>query len=1082
MGCSSCSTTEYNKSQEEIRNLQLKIKVLEEDKNTMMNIMKDMETKNTNLEEDIKKIQMEFQELIQEKRKNDQEKKMSNNKIGELEERNKILEQELKERKIELNEMIKERMNINEEQVLIQKNKEELEENNKKLKENLIEIQRQYDEIIKEKRKIEEKQKINMENKVDLEKKVRNSDYKDNNSEHSKEEKKEHNEEKTKVNIEKNNIKNKKGKKDIKLNFINFMKNIKIKNNIKLNAINNEEKEKNQIITKYKENINSETEKNENTQNHIKNDTKNNIINNDKKIIDINNLSNNEEIEEKIGIENEVINKDNNFNLINTFNTNISNKNSTPKDIILYKKNENIKKLNTNIKNRKFIISQQKINSKNILKKNDIHKKLDTNYITKSLGNNNNNKDNKITNNKDNNKDKYNNKDIELENKNINIKIDKKNNIENINDIISKQNNFISNFFKDKIPDNIPNPNSKSGIFMKNRKKLIKISSKKLEINDEFILTVINTGERYYYHKFHYNLDSKNSDKINIKIDNKIINVEEFEKNEKMIKLEFEKLYNGQSLDIKINYEYENENNKDYFSLSLHMKSIGYTKFLIYAIDNIKIDKITNNSFVFENNLNLCYFEGKIDEKINGAVYFSRKFYFEIYDYIPEFKEKEEEIIKNKEKNKKAKRNILSRYKLMEICDDGSIIEDIYKFKISNYKNDIYMKSFTYTFIKNTEFKIEFFKLNGKEIKYAKFNDYIKIEPFGAYDNQYAEIHIKYKYKYNKINDFYRQESFHSRNSKDTYVNYLIKFPQKYICIKTNEIFTKDILFNNNQLYYKGIGTEDEIKEKITLTLRKYTWNINKEFILFQEKNFSFLNFKTRRIFKGGNLKEKSYEIIKNNVDKFKEDEENDTFIFNYKNLDSNKVNIILKLYVENSTSDYIYKFGDKFITKIPEEDKDFFKNLCENIIKQNKENFPIHKIIGKWVHNYLKYDLSFHGKKMSAKEIYKKKAGVCEHYTILYNTLLIANGIDAVAVSGISLLKIDEIEKNNNEKDEENISEESDNDENIDNNNIKKNNKIKNNKNFIEIKDKNADWDKNYENFNNDGFIELKKNEGGHA
>ena len=46
-------------------------------------------------------------------------------------------------------------------------------------------------------------------------------------------------------------------------------------------------------------------------------------------------------------------------------------------------------------------------------------------------------------------------------------------------------------------------------------------------------------------------------------------------------------------------------------------------------------------------------------------------------------------------------------------------------------------------------------------------------------------------------------------------------------------------------------------------------------------------------------------------------------------------------------------------------------------------------------------YDVSYSGRKLSIKEIYERKKGVCEHYTILYNAMLNAIGIKTLYLSG---------------------------------------------------------------------------------
>ena len=49
-------------------------------------------------------------------------------------------------------------------------------------------------------------------------------------------------------------------------------------------------------------------------------------------------------------------------------------------------------------------------------------------------------------------------------------------------------------------------------------------------------------------------------------------------------------------------------------------------------------------------------------------------------------------------------------------------------------------------------------------------------------------------------------------------------------------------------------------------------------------------------------------------------------------------------------------------------------------------------------------YNMAYFGKNLTAKEIYEKKFGVCEHFTLLYNTLLVSQGIKAVKVAGYAL------------------------------------------------------------------------------
>ena len=187
------------------------------------------------------------------------------------------------------------------------------------------------------------------------------------------------------------------------------------------------------------------------------------------------------------------------------------------------------------------------------------------------------------------------------------------------------------------------------------------------------------------------------------------------------------------------------------------------------------------------------------------------------------------------------------------------------------------------------------------------------------------------------------------------------------------------------------------------ISLSKASWDIFEEFTLEAKNNIDQCTFLMNRIYKGGNLKEDEFKVIKE-TGEFIDDEIEDKYIFKFKDLQTNKTTIKFKIKVENSTSDYKFIEKKELITKIPEEDKKFFKDLSEKIIKEDQSNIPIYKKLGKWVYNYLKYDLNFFGKVYTAKEIYNNKSGICKHFTLLYNTLLVSQGIDAISITGYAL------------------------------------------------------------------------------
>ena len=470
------------------------------------------------------------------------------------------------------------------------------------------------------------------------------------------------------------------------------------------------------------------------------------------------------------------------------------------------------------------------------------------------------------------------------------------------------------------------------------------------------------------------------------------------------IKLHFEKTFNNEKRKIKVIQVIPHEFQfYSYYDLNLNHNNV-LTKYIISHDDNIKIDDITNEYFKRNESLNLIYFEGKTTNEMivkPGSVFFSKKILYSIYNYIPEFKSKEDNIIKMKESNNKIAVNILARYKKVIITNYGQEVEDIYKIKISNYETKVYSVNINYPLILNKRYEVDLVELNGQKVEYSAEDSSITILKFGAFNNQFAEVHFKYKY-FNDDKDIFREETIITNNVKNSYCKLIIEIPEENVVISTNDIYSKNEN-KNNEYIFDGISKEDELTEIIHFSNKKAEWDIQKEITLQSKESIENCTFKVNRMFKGGNLKVESYEISKDNSE-FIDDEEKDKFIFKYNKLNVNKVSIGLKLKVKNSTADYNFDGNEELLIKIPEEDKQFFKDLSDKILNEDNSNFPNYKKLGKWVYNYMTYNLLLRGRNMTAREIYNKKIGVCEHFTLLYNTLLVSQGIKAIKISGFAL------------------------------------------------------------------------------
>ena len=85
----------------------------------------------------------------------------------------------------------------------------------------------------------------------------------------------------------------------------------------------------------------------------------------------------------------------------------------------------------------------------------------------------------------------------------------------------------------------------------------------------------------------------------------------------------------------------------------------------------------------------------------------------------------------------------------------------------------------------------------------------------------------------------------------------------------------------------------------------------------------------------------------------------------------------------------------------LPQDKKLLLPTLVS--IRNNPEydGLPLHVKIAKFVQDYVTYDISYVGKKLTVEEIMKGKKGVCMEYATLYNALARLAGIPSVIVYG---------------------------------------------------------------------------------
>ena len=273
-------------------------------------------------------------------------------------------------------------------------------------------------------------------------------------------------------------------------------------------------------------------------------------------------------------------------------------------------------------------------------------------------------------------------------------------------------------------------------------------------------------------------------------------------------------------------------------------------------------------------------------------------------------------------------------------------------------------------------------------------------------------IHIEFDYK--KLNqnicEYYRSEFISiSEIFGGAVGKYEVIIPDNYILIcEENEIFYP---VNKSTYAWSGVIPKEGLKEWFKISYKRAKWQaqFSQEIeSMYINDHISMAEITIPKYYKGGNIELEKYEIrcsLGSGVDnKCIFDEEN-TYRIKMENVASDKVFYqIISTFHNNVLSNWIIDIEDeKKITNIEDEIKVSFKPVVNHILENDKSSNPIFFKIGKFVHNYLTYDKAYSGKEMDVYQIYNGKRGVCEHFTLLYNTLLNSIDIPAIYVCGLA-------------------------------------------------------------------------------
>ena len=268
------------------------------------------------------------------------------------------------------------------------------------------------------------------------------------------------------------------------------------------------------------------------------------------------------------------------------------------------------------------------------------------------------------------------------------------------------------------------------------------------------------------------------------------------------------------------------------------------------------------------------------------------------------------------------------------------------------------------------------------------------------------ELYIKIKMRHNVKN------SVNSSTNNFLYQMIMIYIPHDFegaICKYTftsgsNSIIVglqedKFVQLNSNTYIYDGNCPSSYIIDYLRLTPYQVTWNVYNEISMSIIQIPSWVYIKVQKSYFDGS----NYNFTKNEL--LTSIKENDTlqidefYRLTFENFE--KKEGYFKLNLTFSSSPIFWNVTENDIKNTSTDET---ISLAKDILQNDTSSKPDYYKIGKWVYQNIEYNISYFGENLSISEIIKLKQGVCQHYSILYNSLLNSIGIETVYASGYSV------------------------------------------------------------------------------
>ena len=374
----------------------------------------------------------------------------------------------------------------------------------------------------------------------------------------------------------------------------------------------------------------------------------------------------------------------------------------------------------------------------------------------------------------------------------------------------------------------------------------------------------------------------------------------------------------------------------------------------------------------------------------------------------------------------------LLRKNWKEICfvyEEYDIHDVNYEIKAVGLPENLFYNKIIEGFYPDTLVEIIEFQIDGNNAKY-NYKDFRLEFDIHLRNLESNKIHLKYKesklkltQEDKRVRKFFRNDCYGiSKNLKGQVGKFTLVLKCEFEIIN----FKDEIFIKTKEGEYECGGVVPPEGKRTFVRMSKKIGNISFKYTIsiesIDKKPLKKTNLIVPLCFEGGNNIIKKKNLSCNNKSDNNVEYKKDKKVYEIKFIDTDKSygEFVIEGQLENKCKGkWNCDFNDKEIEEqLSEEykkDKERFKEISMKIINEYDEKHKNDLIkvtdfvkIGKWINQNIKYDINFHGKnEITAIEIYNNRAGVCHHFTKLYNALMFSLGYQCIYVSGYATSKI---------------------------------------------------------------------------